>query len=123
MFLRLRDQERGSDLLSEIRSIPILRIEYPLMSRTSLRAGFQGIGPFPYRLTDDTADRNSYEQRTAFVTITNRTSYFGYDLVTILGINKDQREYDTKFRDARDFDTFSLFVRALVGFSEYGRPI
>jgi hypothetical protein len=123
MFLSLRDQERGSDLISEIRSIPILRIEYPLMSRTSLRAGFQGLGPFPYRLKDDTADRNSYEQRTAFVTITNRSGYFGYELVTILGINKDQRKYDTKFRDIRDFDSFSLFVRGLVGFSEFGRPI
>ena len=92
MFLRLRDQERNTNLLSEIRSIPILRMEYPLMPRTSLRAGFQGIGPFPYRLKDDTADRNSYEQRTAFVTITNHSGYFGYELVTILGINKDQRE-------------------------------
>ena len=123
MFLRLRDQERKSNLLAEIRSIPILRLEYPLMSRTSLRAGFQGIGPFPYRLTDDTADRNSYEQRTAFVTITNRSGYYGYELVTILGVNKDRREYDTKFNDVRNFDAFSLFVRALVGFSEYGRPI
>ena len=123
MFLRLRDQERGTNLLSETRSIPILRVEYPLMQRTSLRAGFQGIGPFPYRLTDDTADRNSYEQRTAFLTITNRSGYFGYELVTILGINKDQRVYDTKFRDGRDFDATSLFVRTLVGFSDYGRPI
>jgi hypothetical protein len=123
MFLRLRDQERDTNLLSEIRSIPILRLEYPLMPRTALRAGFQGIGPLPYRLKDDTADRNSYEQRTAFVTITNRSGYFGYELVTILGINKDQRVYDTKFRDARDFDSLSLFVRALVGFTDYGRPI
>ena len=123
MFLRLRDQERGSNLLSEIRSIPILRIEYPLMSRTSLQAGFQGIGPFPYRLKDDTADRNSYEQRTAFVTITNLTGYFGYELVTTIGVNKDQREYDTKFRDTRDFDNISLFIRGMIGFSEFGRPI
>jgi hypothetical protein len=123
MFLRLRDQERGTNLLSEIRSIPILRVEYPLMQRTSLRAGFQGIGPIPYRLTDDTADRNSYKQRTAFVTITNRSGYFGYELVTIFGLNKDQRGYDTKFRDTRDFDIATLFVRALVGFSDYGRPI
>ena len=123
MFLRLRDQERGTDLLSEIRSIPILRIEYPLMSRTSLRAGFQGIGPFPYRLKDDTADRNSYEQRTAFVTVTNRTAYFGYELITILGVNKDRKEYDTRFTDTRDFDFFTFFVRGMIGFAEFGRPI
>ena len=101
MLLRLRDQERGTNMLSEIRSIPILRVAYQLTPRTSLRAGFQGTGPLPYRLTDNTADRNSYEQRTAFVTITNRSGYLGYELITILGINKDQREYDTRFRDAR----------------------
>ncbi len=123
MYVSLRDQERGNDLLAETRSIPILRLEYPLMSRTSLRAGFQGIGPFPYRLTDDTADRNSYDQRTAFVTITNRSGYFGYELVTIVGIDKDKRKYKTRFRDARNFDSVTMFARALVGFSDYGRPI
>ena len=77
------------------------------MPRTSLRAGFQGTGPLPYRLTDNTADRNSCKQRTAFVTITNRRGYLGYELITILGINKDQREYDTRFRDARVFDSIT----------------
>ena len=62
-------------------------------------------------------------ERTAFVTITNRSGYFGYELVTIIGLNRDQREYDTKFMDVRDFDSTSLFVRALVGFSDYGRPV
>jgi hypothetical protein len=123
MFLRLRDQERNTNLLAEIRSIPILRVEYQLMPRTSLRAGFQGTGPLPYRLIDNTAARNSYEQRTAFVTITNRSGYLGYELITILGINKDQREYDTRFRDARAFDNMTIFARALVGFSDYAPPI
>ena len=93
------------------------------MARTSLWAGFQGIGPFSYRVRDDTAGRNSYEQRTAFVTITNRSGYFGYELVTILGLNKVRREYDTKFADVRNFNSRSFFVRALVGFSDYSRPI
>ena len=123
MFMRLRDQERNTNRLAEIRSIPILRLEYPLMSRTLLRAGFQGFGPFPYRLTDDTASRNSYEQRTAFVTITNRSGYFGYELVTIVGIDKEKRKYNTRFRDGRNFDSITMFIRTLVGFSDYGRPI
>ena len=58
------------------------------------------------------------------MTITNRSGYFGYELVTIIGLNRDQRgEYDTKFMDVHDFDSTSLFVRALVGFSDYGRPV
>ena len=67
-----------------------------------------------------TADRNSYEQRTAFVTITNRTGYFGYELITIAGVLKNRRDYETKFQDRRNFDDVSVFVRGLVGFTEFG---
>ena len=123
MLMRLVDREREVDLISEYRSIPILRLDYHLMERTSVRAGLQGFGPIPYRLRDQIAGRKSFEQRTAFVTITNRTGYFGYELVTIIGVHKDHRDFDTNFQDVRNFDSLSLFVRALVGFTEYGRPI
>ncbi len=123
MLLRLVDRERDVDLISEYRSIPILRLEYQLLERTSARAGVQGFGPIPYRRRDGTARRESFEQRTAFLTITNRTGYLGYELVTIIGVHKDQRDFDTNFQDRRNFDSMSFFVRALVGFTEYGRPI
>ena len=123
MLLRLVDQERNVRLQSELRSIPILRIDYPLLSRTTLRAGFQGIGPLPYRLRDDTSGRNSFEQRTAFVTLTNFSKYFGYELITIAGISRNSRNFDARFQDIRDFDAMSIFVRTLVGFSSFGRPI
>ena len=123
MLVRLVDRERNVDLLSEYRSIPILRLEYQLLERTSARAGVQGFGPIPYHVRDQTSERESFEQRTAFLTMTNRTRYFGYELVTIIGINKDQRNFDTQLQDRRNFDSLSFFVRALVGFTEYGRPI
>ncbi len=124
MLLHLMDQERNQALRTEIRSIPIVRFAYPLMSRTVLQGGIQGWGPLPYRLEDratEAAESNSFEQRTAFVTLTNRSRYFGYELVTIIGIHKDKKEFDTPFQDLRSFDTWSFFVRALVGFTEYGR--
>ena len=123
MLLRLVDQERDIRLLSELRSIPILRVEYAMLPRTTLRAGFQGIGPLPYRLRDETAKRNSFEQRTAFVTLTNFSRYFGYELVTIAGVSRDSRAFNTRFQDARNFDALSFFVRTLIGFTDFGRPI
>ena len=120
MVLRLTDQDREVRLFSEKRSIPILRLEYQLFPRTMLRAGLQGIGPLPYRLTDDNSKRNGFDQRTAFATLTNRTKYFGYDLITIVGLLKNSREYDTGFRDRRNFDEVSFFMRGLVGFTEFG---
>ena len=123
MLLRLMDQDANVDLLAESRSIPILRVEAQLLSRTSLRAGIQGFAGLPYRLSDRSAKRNSFDQRTAFVSVLNRSGYFGYDLVTIVGLGRDQREYGTGFRDARNFDSLTFFVCAIVGFTEFGRVL
>ena len=83
------------------------------MPRTLLRVGVQGFGPLPYRRRDDTSERRSSEQHTTFFSLTNTSPYFGYELVTIVGFT----------RDHRNFETFEFFVRALVGFTEFGRPI
>ncbi len=123
LLLRLVDRERDVRLQSELRSIPILRVEYPLLTRTHLRIGFQGMGPIPYRRRDDTSKRNSFEQRTAFVSLTNSSRYFGYELVTTMGFNADRIEYDSPFLDDRDFHLRTFFVRVILGFTEFGRPI
>ena len=123
MLLRLMDRERGRAVRDELRSIPILRLEYPLLLRTTLRAGAQGWGPMPYRRHDRVAGRFSFEQRTAFLTLTNSSRYFGYELYTIVGLNKDGKEYDLSFQNFQGFDGWSFFVRCLVGFTEFGRPI
>ncbi len=123
MALRLVDRGRDVRLQSEYRSIPIVRLEYPLLERTTLRAGLQGIGPLPYRRKDHVSSQRSFEQRTAFVTLINRSRYFGYDLVTIAGISKDAIKFDLEAYDFAEFDTMSFFVRTLVGFTEFGRPI
>ena len=123
MLLRLVDRDRDVRLESELRSIPILRIEYPLLSRTNLRVGFQGMGPIPYRRRDDTSQRNSFEQRTAFASLTNSSRYFGYELITTMGFNAEKIEYDSPFLDDRDIHVRTFFVTVLVGFTEFGRPI
>ena len=123
MLLRLVDQERNVSFSSETRSIPILRFSVPLMNRTTLQAGVQGFGPFPYRHDDRIAKRNSFEQRTSFVTLTNRSAYFGYDLVTTVGVGEDEKRFKSDIRDVRDFHDLTLFLRAVLGFTEYGRLI
>ena len=123
MLLRLRDQRAERSLRSEVSLIPILRAEYPLMSRSTLQIGIQGIGPFPYRFDDRVADRHSFDRRTKFANLTNESSYFGYQLFTIIGITRDTQDFDDDFQTFREFDSWSFFIRALVGFSQYGRPL
>ena len=123
MLLRLEDRERQVRLRSELRSIPILRLEYALSPRTTLRAGMQGFGPLPYRRRDDTSERKSFEQHTSFLSLINTSAYFGYELVTLMGVAKDTQKFDTKFRDQRNFKTLEFFVRAFIGFSGFGPAI
>ena len=94
-----------------------------MLPRTSLRLGLQGFGSLPYRNRSDISDHKSFEQRTAFATVTNQSRYFGYELVTIAGIRKDHRDFDTRFQDTRDFDVLTFFIRGMIGFTEFGRPI
>ena len=93
------------------------------MPRTKLRVGLQGIGGLPYRFEDKAIPRNSFDRHTWFATLTNRSKYFGYDLYTIVGTSRDKKNFDDAFRASEEFDVWSFFVRALIGFTEYGRPI
>ena len=108
-------------LRSDYRMIPILKLRYPLTSRTTLQVGAQGWGPLPYRLNDRTEKRNSLEQRTAVVSLTNRSRYFGYDMYTIIGFSREELDFDERFQRFRNFDRWTLFVRNLIGFGEFGR--
>jgi hypothetical protein len=121
LLLRLQDQREDFSLRSEWRTIPIVRLGYPLLERTRLQIGLQGLGPLPYRFKDRAVGRNSFEQRTAFVTLTNKSKYFGYDLRTIVSFQRDRKGFDEVSRQRDEFDLWTFFVRALIGFTEYGR--
>ena len=123
MVFRLVDRERDVRLQSELRAIPILRLQCPLLPRTTLSAGLQGLGPLPYRRRDELSKRNSFEQRAAFLTVTNRSKYFGYELVTIAGVARDKRSFGDETQRFQEFDYWRFFARALVGFTEFGRPL
>ena len=123
LYLRLRDREADQDLRFEDRVIPILKVAHPLMSRTMLQAGVQGWGPVPYRLKNRTQKRESFERRSTFISLTNSSRYFGYNLYAIIGFNRDEADFDDPLQRLREFDGWSFFVRGLVGFTEFGRPL
>ncbi len=123
LYSRLQDQRASRTLVFEYRIVPIIKVAYPLMSRTSLQAGVQGWGPLPYRVKNRTQKQESFEQRTAVFSVTNRSRYLGYDLHTIIGFQRRNRQFDDPFQRFREFNTWEFFMRGLVGFTEYGRVI
>ena len=89
-----------------------------------MQVGLQGLGPLPYRLEDRVRERNSLRQRIGFLTLTNRSLYFGYDLYTIVGHAARQTCATTTSSGRAPTATVGpSFVRTLVGFTEYGRAI
>ena len=52
--------------------------------------------------------------------ITNRSVYLGYELYTIVGFEKDAVKFDAPERKLNNVDGFALFIRALIGFTEFG---
>ena len=67
--------------------------------------------------------RNSFDQRTVFATLTNYTRYFGYELMTTVGAKRDEKDFEAEIQRFREFDSWTFFVRSIVGFSEFGRPL
>jgi hypothetical protein len=124
-FLALRLMDRGSSRLvrSEYDTIPIVQASVQLMKRTVFRVGLQGYGPLPYRFEDRARKLESFKRRTAITSLTMRSNYFGYELITVAGLERDQLNYNSAARKAENFNTVAFFVRALVGFTEYGRLI
>ena len=121
MLLRLMDRRADQALRAEYRVVPIFRLTHPLMSRTTLQVGMQGLGPLPYRVEDQTQPRNSFEQHVVVLTLTNRSRYFGYDLYTTAGLRREKKVFDDASQQFRGLSGGSFFVRTLIGFTEYGR--
>ncbi len=123
LFQREVDRAAALELRWVYRLIPILRLHYALMPRTSLQAGVQGAGSLPYRLKDRTRRRNSFEQRTSFVQLINLSKYFGYELYTSVGFKREKLEFDHPLQAADAFGSGSFFVRAAVGWPGFGRML
>ncbi len=132
MLLRLVDRDAefirkgryaSRDLESVTTTVPILRISYQLLPRTKVQLGLQGFGPLPYKIDDHVRALEGFEQYTTTATVTNRSRYFGYDLHTIAGFSKERLELDSRHQSFRNRDGIVFFIRALMGFTEYGRML
>ena len=117
-MIRFVDREQDRTIRFEYETLPILLFEMPLMARTTARLGIQGWGPLPYRFDNRQRGLDSFRRRTAIASLTNRSRYFGYELYTVVGLIRDAKEFDSAARSGGNFDTFSVFVRTLVGFPD-----
>ncbi len=74
-------------------------------------------------MRDRAQTREDLEQRIFTLTVTNVHRYYGYDLYTVAGTTKNKLQYDDPFRRPEEVDGIEFFIRALVGFTDFGRVL
>jgi len=70
----------------------------------ALQVGLQGWNSAPYRLGNRTHKFESFKQRTAVVTVTNRSQYLSYDLFSIVGFRRDKVDSDDSFHRVHELN-------------------
>ncbi|MEE2657867.1 MAG: hypothetical protein VX733_05130 [Candidatus Latescibacterota bacterium] len=115
MRQRLQDDE---DRILEIKEnflYPILRLEYPLSLRTTIKFGAQGLPFFKGRYRNGTSDDVDFDSENYLALLSNTSTYVGYQINVNLGYEKRIRSFLDRDRRDQDIDLSRLFLRVIVG--------
>ena len=94
--------------------IPLVMIKYMLSSRTGISLGLQGIPKFEFKYKDFVQSENSFKMKTYMLEISNRTTYFGYDIWASTGVKFNELEYKG-LREFESFKSSTVFVKVFLG--------
>ena len=106
------------DLVNEWTLMPMFKVRYRLTDRTQIRFGTEGLPGLPLRVQDRADGRNSLEEETRVLQLTNRSPYYGYEIATTMGVRTRSRRYDDPLRAAENVDTTTIFMKLILGFDE-----
>jgi hypothetical protein len=119
LFLKRTQDIVDIPLAHERTVIPIIKASYYVTPRTTFRVGAQGLPGWKYRVKDSGNDWNSFKQDVFVMMMTNRSDYFGYEIVTNAGVTLDRREYDSPFRGSDNTDVLSTFLQIVAGAPQF----
>ena len=112
---RLQDDENALLPIHENFLYPILRLEYPLSSRTTIKLGAQGFSFFTSKYRNELTPAADFDSEVYLVLLSNNSTYVGYQLNLNLGYEKRVRTFLDQKRSAQDIDFSRLFLRLIVG--------
>lgn len=116
-WLRQRRQD-DEDQVVEIREdffYPILRLEYPLSARTSVKLGAQGFPFWQSTYRNDATPGVDFDSQVYLAQLSNTSTYLGYQVNVNLGYEKRKRTFLDETRGAQDIDYSRLFLRVIAG--------
>ena len=115
MRQRLQDDEQRILEIAEDYVYPILRLEYPLSSRTEIKLGAQGFPFLPATYRNEAAPGVDFDSRVYLALLSNTSTYVGYQINVNLGYEKRLRTFLDESRSDQDIDLSRLFLRVIVG--------
>ena len=94
---------------------PILRLEYPISSRTSIKAGAQGFPFLESTYRNDVSPDVDFDEKVYLVQLNNTSNYVGYEVNVNLGFERRQRRFLDRSRKDQDLDYQRVFLRVIAG--------
>ena len=119
LFLKRTQDIIDIPLADETTVIPLFKANYYVTPRTTFRLGAQGLPFWNYSVKDHGNSWNSFEQNVYVLMMTNRSDYFGYEIVANAGVTFDRRTYDDSFRSADNTDVLAVFIQIVAGAPRY----
>lgn len=116
LLLRLERDSLPVDLQDEWTLVPIVKAQCRLTPRSRLSLGTQGLPGLPLRRRDRDDGRDSLKETVRIVELSNRSTYYGYEISTNLGLRTTRRRYDLVSRTDDEVDVTSVFVRVFLGY-------
>ena len=115
MRQRLQDDEQRILEIAEDYVYPILRLEYPLSSRTEVKLGAQGFPFLQGTYRNGAAQGVDFDSQVYLALLSNTSTYVGYQINVNLGYEKRIRTFVDETRSDQDIDFSRLFLRVIVG--------
>ena len=118
LYLKKERRKTSVPLTHERQLIPILKAEYHLTERTSLKGGIQGFPWLKYQLRDLSDPSQSFNRQNRVLLVSNRSEYFGYRLIMNAGLLFDKIEFLDPRQQARDLKVNSMFLGIVLGYED-----
>jgi hypothetical protein len=115
MRQRLDDDESQVIGIDERFFYPILRLEYPLSSRTTLKLGAQGFPFFKSTYRNGLSPGVDFDSEVYLAQLSNTSIYLGYQVSVNLGYEVRKRTFLDEERRDQDIDYSRLFLRVIAG--------
>lgn len=112
---RLLDDTEQIASVKEHYVFPILRLEYPVSDRTSVKLGAQGGPLLPSIYRNRVSDGVDFDSRVYLAQVNNTSTYLGYQVNVNLGYERRFREFLSEDRSQQDTDYSRIFLRVIAG--------